>query len=167
MRRNLGRHANGNARRAVQQHKRQLGRQLHRFLKIAVVIGLKIHRPQIYFFEQKLRNGRETGFRITHRRCRVAVAGTEITFRHKERIAKRKGLSHAHQGVIHRLVTVRMIFAEHVTHNTGAFDASALKFQPHPVHVYQDAALDRFLPVGHFRKRSALHHRHGVFKISL
>ena len=165
--RNFSSHADRNARRPVQEHEGELGRELHRLLKVPVVIGRKVDGARIHFLEKERRNGREARFCVAHRRRRIAVAGAEVAFGHKERIAERKSLRHAHEGVVDRLVAVGVVFAEHVTHDAGGLHALRIKFEPHAVHVDENAALHRLLAVRNLRKRTALHHRHRVFEIGL
>ena len=79
MRRDFGRHAHRDARRAVEQHHGQAGGQVQRFVKRAVVVRHKIHRPLIDFRTTAIPQSALAALRsVTHRRRPVAVARTEV-----------------------------------------------------------------------------------------
>ena len=67
-----------------------------------------------------MRKTRKPDFGIPHCRCTVAIARTEITLSINQRVTQRKILRHAHHGVVSRLVTVRVVFAQHVADDAGA-----------------------------------------------
>ena len=66
---------------------------------------------------------REPAFRIAHRPRRIAVDGAEVALPVHQQVAQREGLRHAHQGVVHRLVAVRVIFANDIADHGAAQSA--------------------------------------------
>ena len=113
MRRNIGRHTNGNTARAIDQQVRILRRQDDRLLLLAIIVILKVVVSQ----NVVCRLG-ETTFRITHRRGRIGVDRPEITLTINKWQTHRKRLCHSHERVINRAVTMRVEFTDHITNNT-------------------------------------------------
>ncbi|GCM19095.1 hypothetical protein ExPCM16_00538 [Escherichia coli] len=66
-------------------------------------------------------NFRQTDFRITHCRRRVAVDGTEVTLTVYQHVTQREWLRHTDDRVINRRVTMGMVFTDYVTNDTGRF----------------------------------------------
>ena len=79
VRRDIGRHADGNAIRAVNQQIRNARRQDGRF-DVRVIVGRnEIHRVLVDVGVQIFRDPREAALGISHGRGRVSVHGTEIS----------------------------------------------------------------------------------------
>ena len=125
MRRNIGRHADGDAARAIDQKIGKARRQDDGLALLAVVIRLEIDRVGIDVLEQRQRRPREARFGVAHRRRRIAVDRTEIALPVDQRQAHREGLRHAHQRVIDRGVAMRVIFTHHVADDAGAISRKA------------------------------------------
>ena len=94
---------------AVRKHRR-----LH---QAVVVIGLEVHRFFLDVGQHLLGDGSHSGFRITHRRRRIAVYRTPIPLPVHQGITHQKILRHPNHGVIDRHIAVRMIFSESVADN--------------------------------------------------
>ena len=58
-----------------------------------------------------------------------------------------------HQGVVDRLVAVRVIAAHHLAHHLGAFAGRGVGVQPHLAHGVEHAALHGLQPVAHVGQR--------------
>ncbi len=111
VRRHVGGHADRDAGRAVDQQRRQQGGENRRFLQRIVKICHKGDRVLFQIAQNLLSYGRETSFRITHRRRRVAVDRAKITLSVHQRIAQGKILHHSHHSVVHGRIAVRVIFS--------------------------------------------------------
>ena len=120
--RHLGRQADGDAARAVEQHERQARRQQPRLLGRAVVVRDEVDRAFVDLVEQQARDRRQARLGVAHRRGAVAVARAEVALAVDQRIAQREVLRHAHQRVVGGLVAVRMEAAEHVADDARALD---------------------------------------------
>src|SRR3546814_9757418 len=67
MRRNLGRHADGDPGSAVKQHHRQTRRKQLRLFLAAIVVGNEVDGAFVQFVEQHAREWRQARLGITHR----------------------------------------------------------------------------------------------------
>ena len=61
---------------------------------------------------------------------RVVVDVAEVALRVDERVAERERLRHADEGVVDRLVAVRVVLPHHVADDAGALDRSRFGCSP-------------------------------------
>ena len=71
---------------------------------------------------QRLRDLGQARFGVAHGGRRIAVHRAEIALPVDQRQAHGEILRHAHQGVVDRLVAVRVVFAHHVADDARRFD---------------------------------------------
>ena len=121
MRRNIGRHADGDAAGAIDEQVRKARRQDGRLLLLAVVVRLEIDRAFVDVLEQRQRGLGEPRLGVAHRRRRIVVDRAEIALPVDERQPHREGLRHAHQRVVDRGVAMRVIFTHHVADDARRF----------------------------------------------
>ena len=84
MRRDVGRHADGNAARTIDQHVRKACGQNRRFFLLAVVVVLKIDRVLVDVGQQIGRGLVHAHFSIAHRRRVIAVHRAEVALTIKQ-----------------------------------------------------------------------------------
>ena len=125
VRRNVGRHAHRDARRAVDQEIRDARRQDRGLAFGLVVVRVEIDRFLVDIGQQLAGQSRHAHFGVAHRRRRIAVHGAEIALAVDQQIAHREFLRHAHDGVVHRRIAVRMVLADDI-----ADDARAISCRP-------------------------------------
>ena len=166
VRRDVRRHADGNAAGAVHQEVREPRRQDDRLLLATVVIVLEVDGFLVDVGEQRLRHLVETRLGVAHGRRRIAVDRAEIALPLDERRAQRPVLRHADQGVVDRGIAVRMVLTHHLTHDTGRLAVRSVEGQAHAVHRVEDAPVHRLQSVAHIGKRTADDHAHGVIEIA-
>ena len=121
MRRDIGRHANRNAARAIDQQIGEGRRQNARFIHAFIVIRLEIHRVFVNAGQQRTRSRRQARFGVAHRRRRIAINRTKIPLPINQRQAHGKGLRHAHQRIIDRSIAMRMVFTHHIANHARRF----------------------------------------------
>ena len=122
VRRNVGRHADRDAGRAVEQHVRHARRQPRRLLLRAVVVRREIDRALAELGEQQLGDRRQLRFGVAHRRERFRIVGrTEVALAVDQRIAVRERLRHQHHRFVARAVAVRVEFADHLADRARGF----------------------------------------------
>ena len=165
MRRDVGRHADRDPGRTVDQKIRYARRQYDGFLVLAVVVGLEVDGVEVDILEQRLGGARHADFGVTHGRRRIAVHGPEITLPIDQRHAHGKFLRHANQRVVDRLVTVRMVLTNHVTDDTGRLSVGLVMRIARLMHRVEDAPVHRFQTIAGIRQRTAHDHAHGVVEI--
>ena len=115
----VGGHAHGNARRAVHQQVRKLGGHHAGLFQRVVEVGLKVDRVFVEVVQHFVREALEAGFGIAHGGRRVAIDRTKVALAIDQWVAQAPVLSHAHHGVVHRAVAVRVVLTQHLAHDTG------------------------------------------------
>ena len=167
MRRDIGRHADRDAARAIHQQVWNTRRQNRRLPLLAVVIGHEIDRVAIDVGEQLVGNLVETALGVTHGRRRVAIDRAEVALPVDERVAQREILRHAHQGVVDRGVAVGMVFTHHLTDHTGAFDVGSVPDVIGFLHREQHTAVHGFQPVTGVWQCASHDYAHRVIHVGL
>ena len=120
VRRDVGGHADGDARRAVDEQVRQLGRQDRRLLLRAVVVVDEVDGVLVDVGEHLGRDAGQAGLGVAHGRRAVAVDRAEVALAVDERVAHREVLGQADQGVVEGGVAVRVVLAHHLADDGGA-----------------------------------------------
>ena len=100
VRRNVGGHAHGDACGAVNQQIREFRRQHQRLFFRAVVVGAEIDRFLVNVCNQFVGDFCQANLGVAHRGGVVAIDRAEVTLAIDQHMAQRKGLSHAHDGVV-------------------------------------------------------------------
>ena len=121
VRRDRGRHADGDAGRAVGQQVREAGRQHDRLFVLAVVGGAEVDRVLVDAVEQQLRGLGQPALGVAHGGGVIAVDVAEVALAVDQRVALGEVLGQAHQGVVDRHVAVRVVLADHVADHPGDF----------------------------------------------
>ncbi|MDH6665710.1 UNVERIFIED_ORG: hypothetical protein M2442_001709 [Methylorubrum zatmanii] len=165
VRRNVGGHAHRDAARAVDQQVREAGRQDGRLLVLPVVVRLEIDGVLVDVREERAGGLSQARFGVAHGRGRIAVDRAEIALPVDEHQAHREVLGHADQGVVDRLVAVRMVLTDHVADDAGRFDVAALGQVPALMRREQDAPVHRLEAVARIGQRAAHDHAHGVIEV--
>ena len=119
---NVGRHADRNARRSVDEQVRKPRRQHRRFRLLAIVVRHEIDGFLVDVGQHVDRDPLQPAFGVAIRRRRIAVDGTEVSLAVDQRIAERKRLDHPYQRLVGRRVAMRVVFAEHIADDARTFD---------------------------------------------
>ena len=109
VRRDIRRHADGDAVGTIHEQVRDAGRQDERFLQRAVIVRHEIDGILVDVAQHFHGDLRHTHFRITHRSRRVAVDRAEVPVPIDQRIARREVLRHADSGLIDGGIAVRVV----------------------------------------------------------
>ena len=165
VRRDVGRHADGDAAGAVDQEVREARRQHHRLALGIVVVLLEIDGVLVDVLEQRVRDLGEPHLGVAHRRRRIAVDRAEIALPVDQRQAHREVLRHAHQRVVDRLVAVRMVLADDVADDARRLAIRLVPLVAVLVHRVEDAPVHRLEAVAHVGQRPRHDHAHGVIEI--
>ena len=143
VRRDVGRHTDGDTDRAVDQKVGYAAGQDGRLLELVVEVG---HKVDDLFFDV----GEHCVGEAAHARLGVTVGGGAVTVDIAEvavplyqRVAQREGLRQAHHRVVDGDVAVRMIAAQHVTDRGRRFAEGAVVREVILVHGVKYAAVDR------------------------
>ena len=165
VRRNAGRHADGDALAAVDQQIGDARGQNLGFVFAVVVVGAEFDRVLVDILQQHGGDLGQTGLGVPHGRRRIVVHRAEIALAFDQRVAHGKRLGHANQGIVDGRVAVGVVLTEDFTDNLCALARGAVVRQPHLAHSKQDAAMNRFQTVTHVRQRASDNHGHRVVEI--
>ena len=167
MRRDRGRHADGDAGRAVGEQVRE-GAGKHRRLLVLLIVGrAEIDGVLGDALEQLDRHLGHARFGVAHGGGVIAVDIAEIALPVDQRIAHREILREAHQRVVDRLVAMRMELAHHLADDAGAFGEALVGIEAQQPHRMHDAAVDRLQPVAHVGQRPVHDGRQRIGEIAL
>ena len=166
VRRDVGGHAHGNARAAVDQQVGYPRRQHHRLGLGAVVTGTERHRLLLDLLQHFVRKPGETTFGVAHGGGAIAIERAEIARSIDQRIAQRKRLRHADERFVNRAVTVRMEAAHDVTDDFGALAMFGGGRQILLPHREENAPLHRLEPVTHVGQRPRRDYRQRVVQVA-
>ena len=154
MRRNIGRHAHGDAAGTIGEKVGEETRKNLRLLLFPVVGRDKIDGTFVEALHQAQRRLRQARFCITIGSGVIAVDIPEVPLPVDKRITQREILRQAHHGIINRLVAMRMVLTDNVADHAGRFLVRIGRVQLELAHRPQQAAVDRLQPVPKIRQRA-------------
>ena len=143
----VGGHAHGNARRAVDEQVGEFGGQHGRLFQRVVEVGAEVNGFLVDVGQQFLGNAFQAGFGVAHGGRRVAVHRAEIALPVHQWVAQAPVLGHAHHGVIHRRIAVRVVLAHDFTDNTRRFLVCLIVVHSQLHHAEQHPAVNRLQAV--------------------
>ena len=143
VRRDTGRHPDGDTVGTVDQEVRRLGGE-NRRLEISLVVGGDVvDRVEFEVFQQRHRHRGEARLGVSHRRGGQTGDRTEVPLFVDQQVAHVPLLGHADQGRVNDRLTVGMVVTAGIAGDLGAFDAVARGAEPQIVHRYQNTPLRR------------------------
>ncbi len=165
MRRDIGRHADGNSIRPIDDQIGKARRQHGGLGRAFVVIGNEVNRVLIDVGQHLAGNAGHAALGVAHGRGRVAVYGAEVALAINHGIAHAEGLRQPHHGVVDGRVAVRVIHAHGLTDHLGALGVLLVEFEPHAMQGVKNSAMHRLEAVSNVGERTANDDRHGVVEI--
>ncbi len=165
VRRNLRRHADGDAFGAVEQKVRHARRHDRRLAQRLVVVGVEGDGLLLDVGENLAGDLRHARFGVAHRGGRVAVHRAEVALPVDQRVAHREVLRQADDGVVDGRVAVRVVLTDHVADDARRLLVSLVVLVAEFVHRPEHAPVDGLEPVAHVRQRAPDDDRHGVVEI--
>ena len=166
VRRDVGRHADRDAAGAVDEQIGEARRQDDRLELLLVVVRLEVDRVLVEVVEQRQRDAVEPRLGVARGRRRVAVDRAEIALPVDQRRAHREILRHAHERIVDRQISVRMVFAHRVADGARRFVVRPVGGEIEFVHRVEDAPVHGLQPVANVRQRATDDHAHGVIEIA-
>ena len=166
VRRDVGRHADGDAAGAVDQQIGEAGGKDDRLALGVVVVRLEVDGVFVDVLEQLVGGLGETHFGVSHRRGGVAVDRAEVALAVDQRQAHREVLRHAHQRVVDRLIAVRMVLTDDVADHAGRLAIGLVPVVAVLVHREENAPVDGLEAVARVGKGTADDHAHGVIEVA-
>src|SRR5215813_4634791 len=126
MRRNIGRHTDGDTGATVNEKIWESGRENGGLGPGLIVVRDKVDGLLVHVGHEGRAEMSHAGLGITHSRGRIAFDRTEVTLAVDEGLAHRPWLSHVDEGWINHRFTVRMIVTRSVTTNLGTLTVLAI-----------------------------------------
>ena len=168
VRRDVGGHADGDPRGAVQQQVGQARRQEHRLLERAVEVGGPVDGAVRELPEQHVGVLGELRLGVAHggEGLRV-ILRAPVALPVDERVAVGEGLRHEHHRLVAGAVAVRVELAQHVAHGARGLLRLVDRRQPELAHRIGDAPLHRLQSVPQERQRAVEDHVHRVVEVGL
>ena len=166
MRRDRRRHADRDARRAVDEEVREARRQDDGLEVDAVEVRPPVDGLLADLGEELDRERLEARLGVAVGRGRVAVERAEVAVPVHERRAEREGLRHADHRVVDRDVAVRVVLADDVADDRRGLLELRVRHQVEVlVHREEDPALDRLEAVAHVGQRARRDDRERVVQV--
>ena len=155
----------GDARAAVDQEVRELGRQDLGHGQALVVVRDEVDRVLLDVGQHLGGQLRHPDFGVAHGRRRVAVDRAEVALAVDEEVAQAEVLGHPDEGVVGGLVAVGMVFPDDVADDAGRFLVGLVPGRPGLVHGVEDAAVDGLQAVLDVGDGPADDDAHGVIEV--
>ncbi len=166
VRRDVGRHADRDAAGTIDQQVRKGCRENHRLPQGSVVVLAEVDGLFVEVVEQALRDFRQTALGVTVGGGRIAIDGTEIALTVDQGDAHREILRHAHERIIDRKVTMRVVFAHRLADDAGALHVLLVPVEAEFLHRKEDAAMHWLQAVPHVGQRAGDDYAHGVVEVA-
>ena len=161
----VGGHADSDAGGTVDQQVGEAAGQHAGLLAGLVEVGVPVHGVLLDVPEHLIRDLGHTGLGVTVSSRGIAIHGTEVAVALHQHVAHGEVLGQTDQGVIHGLVAVGMVAAQHVADAGGGLLEGAVGGQIVLVHGVQDSAVDRLQAVTDIGQGPAHNNGHGIFNI--
>ena len=165
VRRDVRRHADRDAGRAVHEQVREARGQHRRKLLSLVVVRLEVDDVLVEIAQHLRRDVREPRLGVAHRRRCIAIDVAEVALAVDERVARAELLREAHERVVDRLVAVRVEVAHALADDLRALDVGAVRLQPELVHREEHAPVHRLEAVAHVGQRTPDDHAHRIVEV--
>jgi hypothetical protein len=134
-------------------------------LSRAVVVGREVDRLLVDVGQHLVGDLGQPDFGVAHGRGVVAVDAAEVALAVDQHVAQAEVLRHAHDGVVHRRVAVRVVLADHVADDARALLVGAVPVVVQLVHREQHAAVHRLEAVTRIGQCAPDDHAHRVIEV--
>ena len=165
VRRDIRRHADGDAGAAVDEQVRKPARQHARLAARLVKVRVPVHGVLVDVAQHFVGDLRQTRLGVSVGGRGVAVHGAEVAVPVDEHVAHGKVLRQTHHRVVHGRVAVGMVPAEHVADAGGGFFERLIRGQIVLIHGVEDAAVHGLETVAHIRQRTPDDDGHGILDV--
>ena len=164
VRRNIRRHADGDAGAAIDEQIRKGRRENGRLGAGFVVVRDEIDRVLVHVGHERGAEMRHARLGVTHRRGRIAFDRAEVALAIDERFAHRPRLRHVDERRVNHRFAVRVIVTARVAANLRALAMLSSGKERKIVHRVKNAALRGLQSVARIRQRARNDDRHRVIE---
>ena len=162
--RHVGRHTDGDARRAVDQQVREARGEYGGLRKRLVVVGLQVNRLFVEVAQHLHRRIGQAALGITHGCRGVTVDGAKVTVTINKRQAHGEVLRHTHHGVVDGGVSVRVVLTHDFADRPRRLLVRTARDDVGLVHGVENAAVYRLETVAHVRQGAGHDDGHGILQ---
>ena len=127
--RDVRRHPDRDAGRTVEEQVREASRQDRRLHPGAVVVLDEVDRVLVDVGEDLGGDRGHARLGVAHRGRRVAIDRAVVALAVDERVAQGEVLRHAHEGVVDRLIAVRVVLAHHIADDRRALPIATIRLR--------------------------------------
>jgi len=166
VRRDLGRHADRDPLRSVDQQVREAAGQDHGLAGAAVVVVTEVDGVLVDVPEHLHGERGEPALGVPVGGGRVIAGGAEVALAVDQRHAHRPRLGQPHQRVVDGRVAVRVVLAHHVADDPGTLGVAPVRPVPAVVHRVEDPRVHRLEAVPDVGQRAADNNRHRVVDVA-
>jgi hypothetical protein len=166
VRRDVRGHTDGDARAAVDEQVREAAGQHDRLEGLAVVVGAELDGVLVDVAHHLHGQRRHAALGVPGGGGRVVTGGAEVALALDQRVAHAPVLHEAHEGVVDRGVTVRVVLPHDLTDDAAALVEAAVGPVATVVHRVDDAAVHGLEAVTHVGQRAADDDAHGVLDVA-
>ena len=164
---NIGRHADGDAGRTIDQEIRNPGRHYRWFEFRLIVVGDEIDGFLVDIGKQFMGDARHSDFGVSHRGRCIAIHRAKVSLPVDQHETHRKRLRHPHQRVVNGGIAMGVIFADHIADDAGRFLIRFVVVVAQFLHRKKDPAMHRFQPIAHVGQGPSNDDAHRVVQVGL
>ena len=165
VRRDVRGHPNRDPPGTVHQQVRESGGKHDRLLLVPIEVRLEVDGLGLDVPKELQGHGGKPSFRVPVRCGRVAVDGAEVPVSVHQGGSKREVLGHPHQGVVDRVVPVRVVLPDHVADDRRRLAVGTVGPEAGLEHRPEDPAVHRLQTVTHLGQRASDDHGHRVVEV--
>ena len=167
VRRNVRRHTDRDTRRAIDEQVGDTGGHDRRLALGAIVVLDEIDRFLVDVGKQLVGDAGHAHFGVTHGGRTIAVDRAEVALPVDQQVTHGERLSHAHDRVVDRRITVRVVFTDDVTNDPCRFLVGLVVIVPQLAHRVQHASVHGFESIPDIGQGATHDDAHRVVQIGL
>ena len=164
--RNVRRHADGDTDRTVDEQVGEPRRQNGGLLRLTVVVVLEVDGIFFDVAHHLERERRHLGLGVARGGGLEVSRRTEVALTERERVAQRPWLHEAHERVVDRRVTVRVVLTHHFADDARALRERLVGAETAVVHAIDHAAVHGLHAVAHIGQRTPDDDAHRIVEIA-
>jgi hypothetical protein len=165
VRRDVGRHADGDAGRSVDEQVRERRRKHRRLFGRLVVIRDEVDGLFVEIRHQRFSGWLGPGLRIPHRRRRIAVDGTVVPLAVDQGVSHVEVLREPDERVVCGRIAMRMELADDFADDRGALAVRTVGREAHVSHRVEHTPVRRLQPVPDIRQGAPDDYAHRVIHV--
>ncbi len=132
-----------------------------------IIVWSKINSFFFDISEHLIGDFTHTSLSITHGRCAISIDGSKVSLTIDQRVSESPRLSETYHCLIHRAITVWMVFTEHISDNFCRFTIFGTRMEREIMHCIKDSSMYRLQSVTDIGQCTRDNHWHGIIDITV